>query len=231
MIRSKFCIFIYEFAYKTLKDYFIKKYKSELLEGAVSLKDPSYSVSEKVIEIEKHRLVVPFQHNFRNHNIVVCKFGCYFLCILFIAFVVKEIKDKVEKYFDVFEIDLLFKSLANSGCLKDANSYVLDPNLILKNLGVSDDIHYINVHCEPANYEPDSRDILVGKYKDSESDFYHFVIVDNDLRSVIWDSLGNSRAVNNGVLKSLRVFKIIDSSLVSDIRKRLSLYHEQFASA
>ncbi|WP_330730609.1 DUF261 family protein [Borrelia turicatae] len=227
-MRSKIFMVIYDFAYKALKDYFIKKHKSELLEGAVFLEDSSYQVCEKIKEVEKHRLVVPFQYNFKDQNVAICKFGCYFLCILFIAFVVKEIKDKVEKYFDKFEVDLLFKSLATTGCLRDVNSYVLDPNLIFKHLGVSEDIHYLNVHYSPTHYEPDNCDILVGKYK--ENDLYHFVILDNDLSSVIWDSLGSSKAVSNGVLESLRVFKLIDSSLSFDIRKRLALYSEQFRS-
>ncbi|WP_434757507.1 DUF261 family protein (plasmid) [Borrelia puertoricensis] len=225
-MRSKIFMIFYDFAYKALKDYFIKKHKSELLEGAVSLEDSSYQVCEKIKEVEKHRLVVPFQYNFKDQNVAICKFGCYFLCILFIAFVVKEIKDKVEKYFDKFEVDLLFKSLATAGCLKDVNSYVLDPNLIFKHLGVSEDIHYLNVHYSPIHYEPDNCDILVGKYK--ENDLYHFVILDNDLSSVIWDSLGSSKAVSNGVLESLRVFKLVDASLSFDIRQRLALYSEQF---
>ncbi|QBK64092.1 hypothetical protein EZU68_06900, partial (plasmid) [Borrelia miyamotoi] len=57
------------------------------------------------------------------------------------------------------------------------------------------------------------------------------VIVDNDLKSVIWDSLGSSKAVSDGELESLRVFKIVDRSLVSDIRDRLALYREQFNSS
>ncbi|UPA14103.1 DUF261 family protein [Borrelia turicatae] len=227
-MRSKIFMVLYDFAYKSLKDYFIKKHKSELLEGAVSLEDSSYQVCEKIREIEKHRLVVPFQYNFKDQNVAICKFGCYFLCILLIAFVVKEIKDKVEKYFDKFEVNLFFRSLAATGCLKDVNSYVLDPNLIFKHLGVGDDIHYLNVHCSPTHYNPGNCDILVGKYRESESGLYHFVILDNDLSSVIWDSLGSSKAVSNGVLESLRVFKLIDSSLSFDIRKRLTLYSEQF---
>ncbi|WP_025407195.1 DUF261 family protein [Borrelia hermsii] len=230
-MRSKFFMGLYDFAYKSLKDYFIRKYKSELLESAMPLEDISYKACKKIREIEKHRLVVPFQYNFKDQNVAICNFGCYFLCILFIAFVVKEIRSKVEKCLDKFEVDLLFKSLANAGCLKDANSYVLNPNLIFKNLGIGDDIHYLNVHYSPTDYESDICDILVGKYKDSESDLYHFVILDNDLRSVIWDSLGSSKAVSNGVLESLRVFRLVDSSLVFDVRQRLALYREQFKSA
>ncbi|ETZ17666.1 hypothetical protein BDCR2A_01410 [Borrelia duttonii CR2A] len=228
MMKNRLFVFLYDFVYNALRDHFIKKYKSELLESAVPLKNSSYQVYEKIKEIEKHRLVVPFQYNFKEQNSAICKFGCYFLCILFIAFVVKEIKDKIEKCFDKFEVDLIFKSLAAAGCVKDANSYVLDPNLMFKSLGIGDDIHYLNVHYSPTEYEPDSCDILIGKYRDSKSDLYHFVIVDNDLNSIIWDSLGSSKAVNDGVLESLRVFKIIDSSIVSDVRQRLALYREQF---
>ncbi|WP_242450046.1 hypothetical protein [Borrelia miyamotoi] len=34
---------------------------------------------------------------------------------------------------------MLFRSLSNAGCLRDANSYVLDPNLILRSLGIGRD--------------------------------------------------------------------------------------------
>ncbi|AHH06049.1 DUF261 family protein (plasmid) [Borrelia miyamotoi] len=226
MLRNSFFVFIYDCAYKALKEYFIRKYKSELLESA------SYSkVCEKIREVEKHRLVVPFQYNFADQNVTICKFGCYFLCILFISFVVKEIKDRIEKCFDKFEVDLLFKSIASIGGLKDANSYVLDPNLILRSLGINSDLHYLSVHYSPDDYKPESCDILIGKYRDIGSGLYHFVIVDNDLKSVIWDSLGSSKAVSDGELESLRVFKIVDRSLVSDIRDRLALYREQFNSS
>ncbi|AHH11738.1 DUF261 family protein (plasmid) [Borrelia coriaceae] len=225
---SKFFMLLYDFAYKMLKDYFIKKYKSELLESSVSLEDSSYRVIRKIKEIEKHKLVVPFQYNFNEQNTAICKFGCYFLCILFIAFVVKEIKDSIEKCFDKFEVNLLFKSLANAGCIKDANAYILSPNLIFKQLGVDRDIHYLDVHYSPADYKPNDCDILVGKYKDSNNDLYHFVIIDNDLNSIIWDSLGSAKAVRNGKLESLRVFKIVDPSLVRGMRQRLSLYGDQF---
>ncbi|MBW6186631.1 DUF261 domain-containing protein [Pseudomonas aeruginosa] len=135
-MRSKLFVFLYDCAYKALKEYFLKKYKSELLESAVELKESSSEVCERIKEVEKHRLVVPFQYNFADQNVTICKFGCYFLCILFISFVVKEIKERIEKCFDKYEVDLLFRSLSNAGCLRDANSYVLDPNLILRSLGI-----------------------------------------------------------------------------------------------
>ncbi|WAZ71424.1 DUF261 family protein (plasmid) [Borrelia miyamotoi] len=91
------------------------------------------------------------------------------------------------------------------------------------------DCYYLDKHYVPDNYSAESCDILIGQYRDK--DLYHFVILDNDLKSVIWDSLGSSKAVSDGELESLRVFKVVDRFLVSDIRKRLSLYREQFKSA
>ncbi|WP_418457396.1 DUF261 family protein [Borreliella andersonii] len=38
---------------------------------------------------------------------------------------------------------------------------------------------------------------MIGKCKDESSEFYHFVIVNNNLSSVIWNSLGNSKTVSS----------------------------------
>lgn len=171
---------IYNFFYKLLKDYFIKKYESELLESAACHKNYS---KEIVKELEIHRLPVPPQIKFKEHNDIISKFGCYFLCILFIALVVKEIKNGVEKCFDCFEIDLLFKGLVNKSCLRGDNAYVNSPNSIFVNLGIDEDIYFDEKHY-PSSYVPEKSDILIGKFKDTNSSYYHFVLLDND-RSVI----------------------------------------------
>ncbi|ACJ73352.1 conserved hypothetical protein (plasmid) [Borreliella afzelii ACA-1] len=214
---------IYNFFYKLLKDYFIKKYKSELLESAACHKNHS---KEIVKELEIHRLPVPLQIKFKEHNDIISKFGCYFLCILFIALVVKEIKNGVEKCFDCFEIDLLFKGLVNKSCLRGDNAYVNSPNSIFVNLGIDEDIYFDEKHY-PSSYVPEKSDILIGKFKDTNSSYYHFVLLDND-RSVIWDSLGNSKTVSNGSLDSLRVFKIQNKAIVDRIKARLEFYNEKF---
>nr|WP_234926610.1 DUF261 family protein [Borreliella garinii] len=214
---------IYNFFYKLLKDYFIKKYKSELLESAAFHKNHS---KEIVKELEIHRLPVPLQIKFKEQNDIISKFGCYFLCILFIALVVKEIKNGVEKCFDCFEIDLLFKGLVNKSCLRGDNAYVNSPNSIFVNLGIDEDIYFDEKHY-PSSYVPEKSDILIGKFKDTNSSYYHFVLLDND-RSVIWDSLGNSKTVSNGSLDSLRVFKIQNKAIVDRIKARLEFYNEKF---
>ncbi|WP_316273695.1 DUF261 family protein [Borreliella garinii] len=40
--------------------------------------------------------------------------------------------------------------------------------------------------------------------KDISSSFYHFIILNSDLKTVIWDSLGNSKTVSNGHLESFK---------------------------
>ncbi|SCW41209.1 Protein of unknown function, DUF261 [Borreliella japonica] len=87
-------------------------------------------------EVEIHRFAVPLQMKFKEQNEIISKFGCYFLCILFVGLVVKEIKNKVEKCFDYFEIDLLLKGLVSKGCLRGDNAFVNSPNAIFANLGI-----------------------------------------------------------------------------------------------
>ncbi|WP_434792937.1 DUF261 family protein (plasmid) [Borreliella burgdorferi] len=225
-MNNKVFIYIYNLFYKLLKNYFIKKYKSELLESTLCFKN---SCKENVKEIEIHKIAVPLQMKFKEQNEAIAKFGCYFLCILFIGLVVKEIKNNVEKCFDCFEIDLLFKGLANKGCLREDNAYVNSPNGIFANLGIDEDIYFDEKH-HPNSYVPEESDILIGKYKDENSGFYHFVIVKNNLSSIIWDSLGNSKAVSStsGHLNSLRVFKIQNKAIIRPVKDRLEFYSTEF---
>ncbi|PRR08282.1 DUF261 family protein [Borreliella burgdorferi] len=223
-MNNKMFLSIYNFFYNLLKDYFIKKYKSELLESAACFKN---SYKETVKEVEIHRLAVPLQMKFKEQNEIISKFGCYFLCILFVGFVVKEIKNNVEKCFDCFEIDLLFKGLVSKGCLRGDNAFVNSPNAIFANLGIDEDIYFDEKHY-PSSYVPLESDILIAKYKDESSSFYHFVIVANDRKTVIWDSLGNSKAVSNGYIDSLRVFKIQNKAIVQRVKNRLELYNAKF---
>ncbi|WP_210360959.1 DUF261 family protein [Borreliella garinii] len=223
-MNKKIFIQIYNFSYNFLKNYFIKKYKSELLESANCFKDAH--CQSKVKEIEIHRLAVPLQIQFKHQNDIISKFGCYFLCVLFIALVVKEIKNNVEKCFDCAEVDLLFRALASKGCLRGDNAYVNSPNSIFANLGIDEDIYFDEKHY-PISYIPKESDILIAKYKSLQSDMYHFVIIDNDLNSIIWDSLGNSKTVSNGKLESLRVFKIIDQTIVKRVKERFKFYNQK----
>ncbi|WP_029347110.1 MULTISPECIES: DUF261 family protein [Borreliella] len=223
-MNKKILIQIYNFFYNILKSYFIKKYKSELLENMTCSQE--IHCQEKVKEIEIHRLAVPLQIQFKHQNDIISKFGCYFLCVLFIALVVKEIKNNIEKCFDCFEVDLLFRALANKGCLRGDNAYVNSPNAIFANLGIDEDIYFDEKHF-PASYVPKESDILIAKYKSLESNMYHFVIIDNDLTSVIWDSLGNSKTVSNGNLESLRVFKILDQSIIKGVKERFKFYNQK----
>ncbi|ACK75336.1 DUF261 family protein [Borreliella burgdorferi] len=223
-MNNKMFLCIYNFFYKLLKDYFIKKYKSELLESAACFKN---SYKETVKEVEIHRIAVPLQIQFKEQNEVISKFGCYFLCILFIGLVVKEIKNSVEKCFDCFEIDLLFKGLVSKGCLRGDNAFVNSPNAIFANLGIDEDIFFEEKH-HPTSYIPSESDILIGKYKDTSSNFYHFVILNSDLKTVIWDSLGNSKTVSNGHLESLRAFKIQNKAILERVKDRLEFYSAKF---
>ncbi|QMU99663.1 DUF261 family protein (plasmid) [Borrelia sp. A-FGy1] len=217
----------YKFFYNLLKEYFIKKYRSEMLEGACRGVAEIAVECKRIVESAKHRLVLPLQHSFSDNNPVIAKYGCYFLCILFIGLVVKEIKDKVEKCFDKFEVDLLYKSFSNAGGLREQNSYVEDPDLILANLGLDEHLCYRSKHYE-VSYKVEESDLVIGQYKDKESDMYHFVVLGDSLGEVVWDSLGRSRAVEVGMLSSLRVFKLLDKSLVAGVRERLAFYKNEF---
>ncbi|UGQ16706.1 DUF261 family protein [Borrelia sp. RT5S] len=225
-MRDKILKFIYHMLYGALKDYFLRKHKSELLEGACQQARGQALVVSRVVEVEKHRLVLPLQHSFRTNSPVIADYGCYFLCILFLALVVKEIKDGVEKCFDKFEVDLLYKSLASLGSLRAQNSYVESPNLILACLGLDEHVCYKDKHHD-VSYVAGDEDMLVGQYKDNESGLHHFVVLGSG-REVVWDSLGNSQAVRSGSLLSLRVFKLLDKKLTGPVKDRLSFYKQQF---
>ncbi|WP_418906509.1 DUF261 family protein (plasmid) [Borreliella turdi] len=95
----------------------------------------------------------------------------------------KEIKNSVEKCFDCFEIDLLFKGLVNKGCLRGVNAYINSPNAIFANLGIDEDIYFDKKH-HPTSYVPIESNILIVEYKDESSGFYHFAILNND-RTII----------------------------------------------
>lgn len=159
-------------------------------------------------EVEIHQLAVHLQMKFKEQNKVVSKFERYFLCILFVGFVAKEIKNGVEKCFDCFEIDLLFKGLVSKGCLRGGDKALVNfPNARFANLGIDEDIYFYEKHYQ-SSYKPLKLDILIEKYKDENSSFYHFVIVANNRKYVIWDSLGNFKAVSSGYIDLLKVFKI-----------------------
>ncbi|WKC58519.1 DUF261 family protein [Borrelia sp. P9F1] len=224
-MKGKVFKFIYSVVYKFLKDYFIRVYKSEMLEGAGLVAREQSGVLGRV-DCGKHRLVLPLQHRFRENNPVIASYGCYFLCILFIALVVKEIKNRVGKCFNEFEVDLLYKSFASLGGLRAANSYVESPNLILASLGLDEYVCYQDKHYS-ADYAAEDADILIGQYKDESSSLYHFAVL-GSVGEVVWDSLGNSSAVRSGSLSSLRVFKLLDRKLISAVKQRLLDYKQQF---
>ncbi|WP_236842453.1 hypothetical protein [Borreliella valaisiana] len=61
-MNNKMFLGIYNFFYNLLKDYFLKKYKSELLESAEQFKKFDKATFK---EVEIHRLAVPLQMNFK----------------------------------------------------------------------------------------------------------------------------------------------------------------------
>ncbi|WP_418904991.1 hypothetical protein [Borreliella lusitaniae] len=79
-MNNKVLLYIYNLFYKLLKKYFIKKYKSELLESASNFKN---SCGVKKVEI--HRLTVPLQIKFKEQNEVISKFEVLFFCNLLIG--------------------------------------------------------------------------------------------------------------------------------------------------
>ncbi|WPM06341.1 DUF261 family protein (plasmid) [Borreliella sinica] len=74
----------------------------------------------------------------------------------------------MEKCFDCFEIDLLFKGLVSKGYLRGDNAFVNSPNALFANLGIDEDIYFDEKHY-PISYVPSESDILIAKYKDTSS--------------------------------------------------------------
>lgn len=131
--------------------------------------------------------------------------GCYYLSLLRVAEIHKGMNfDAIELYSRFRKSFELQENGVNQVWLGE-DCYVYKPENILKDLTHSF-IVYVNKVYD-LTYEPRLNEYLIGLYewkKDSETTYYHFVLLNND-KQVIWDPLETSNTVKYGKLVSLRV--------------------------
>lgn len=119
----------------------------------------------------------------------ICKIlgesGCYFFCLL--HYVGKE-NDALNIYKKVVDIGWM-----------DEDCYIKDPCAILRYLtGKSYAVVKDTVLDPKAN-------TIIGLWHNPTTNFHHFVIMDSN-NNVVWDSLGHSTTVADGVIESYRLF-------------------------
>lgn len=122
----------------------------------------------------------------------IYEYGCYFMSLLYVRRIpYSEIPtlDGLLKYYNTFII---------SGWM-DSDCYIKDPCAILKYLtGKKYTVKKDAVLDPGAN-------IIIGRWYNPDTNFHHFVVMDRD-NNVIWDSLGYSTTVKNGIIESYRLF-------------------------
>lgn len=124
-------------------------------------------------------------------------YGCYFMSLLYVSLhtYVRNIPhseltslDELLKYYDTF----IKKCWMTSDC------YVKDPCAILEYLTGK------KYSVKKAVVLDTSADIIIGRWYNPTTNFHHFVVMDRN-NNVIWDSLGDSSTVKNGVIESYRL--------------------------
>ena len=122
----------------------------------------------------------------------ICDYGCYFMSLLYVSKVPYSepaTLDELLKYYNIF---------VSRGWM-DEDCYVKDPCAILKYLTGK---KYTAV--KDAVLDP-SANIIIGRWYNPATNFHHFVVMDSN-NNVVWDSLGHSTTVADGIIESYRLF-------------------------
>lgn len=119
-------------------------------------------------------------------------YGCYFMSLLYVSEVpYSELTslDELIKYYDTF----IEKGWMGPDC------YIKDPCTILEYFTGKKYTVKKDTVLDP------SADIVIGRWHNPTTNFHHFVVMDLNNR-VVWDSLGYSNTVKNGIVESYRLF-------------------------
>ncbi|MDI4568024.1 MAG: DUF261 family protein, partial [Mycoplasma sp.] len=142
-------------------------------------KDPSNIESEpKISPIIKSttRITMPEQNKFKLD--AINKWGCYFLCLVFIQALIKAAKTNKDQNLSRDYIELMFKGL-NGSNINKINAFIKNPNGILSEFQVNNDIfftdEFITRESIPLYFH---NTLFVARYKYKE--FNHFCIVDKN---------------------------------------------------
>lgn len=119
-------------------------------------------------------------------------YGCYFMSLLFVGNVyysgISTI-DELLMYYDTF--------IARGWM--DPDCYVKDPCAILNYLTGKKYMVVKDTSLDP------NANIVIGRWHNPATNHYHFVVMDRN-NNVVWDSLGYSITVADGVIESYRLF-------------------------
>lgn len=111
--------------------------------------------------------------------------GCYFFCLL----------HGVGKENDALNI---YKKVVDIGWM-DEDCYIKDPCAILKYLTGKKYTVVKDTALDP------NADVIIGRWHNPTTNLHHFVVMDS-ANNVVWDSLGYSNTVADGVVESYRLF-------------------------
>lgn len=118
-------------------------------------------------------------------------YGCYFMSLLYVSEVpYSELTslDELLKYYDTFI----------AKCWMDEDCYIKDPCAILE---------YLTGKKYTVKKElvlDTGADIVIGRWYNPATNFHHFVVMDSN-NNVVYDPLGDSITVADGVVESYRL--------------------------
>lgn len=113
------------------------------------------------------------------------KYGCYFLSLLKAFNRTSDFLELYDKY--------ISKGFMDSDC------YIKNP------VGIVTDLSGYNKWNVEKLTSFKKGDIVIAYYFNKNTGLHHFVLFDND-NKLVWDSLGRSNTVRNGVIESYRIF-------------------------
>lgn len=122
----------------------------------------------------------------------IYEYGCYFMSLLYVGNVYYSGISTVD------ELLMYYNTFIAQGWM-DPDCYVKDPCAILKYLTGK---KYMVV--KDAVLDPNAN-IVIGRWHNPATNHYHFVVMDRN-NNVVWDSLGYSITVADGVVESYRLF-------------------------
>lgn len=123
----------------------------------------------------------------------IYEYGCYFMSLLYVRSI---------PYSEVATLDELlmyYNTFIDRGWM-DPDCYVKDPCAILRYLTGKKYMVVKDTALDP------NANIVIGRWYNPATNFHHFVVMDRNNNKVVWDSLGYSVTVADGIVESYRLF-------------------------
>lgn len=119
-------------------------------------------------------------------------YGCYFMSLLYVR------KISYSEITSLDELLMYYDTFVSKGWM-DVDCYIKDPCAILKYLTGKKYTAVKDTALDP------NANIIIGRWYNPATNFHHFVVMNRD-NTIVWDSLGDSNTVKNGVIESYRLF-------------------------